>query len=54
MKVTARSRKNFRILLVALFRFARDRGYLANDVTTAADGLPVPKTDDGEIEVILS
>ena len=51
LKVAARSRKNFRILLVALFHFARDRGYLANNVTTAADGLPVPKTDDGEIEI---
>ena len=51
LKIAARSRKNFRILLVALFHFARDRGYLPNDVTTAADGLPVPKTDDGEIEI---
>ncbi len=51
LKVAARSRKNFRILLVALFHFAQDRGYLPNNVTTAADGLPVPKTDDGEIEI---
>ena len=51
LQVAARSRKNFRILLVALFHFARDRGYLANDVKTAADGLPVPKTDEGEIEI---
>lgn len=51
LKVAARSRKNFRILLVALFHFARDRGYLANDVKTAADSLPVPKIDEGEIEI---
>lgn len=51
LKVAARSRKNFRILLVALFRFARDRGYLSDDVITAADRLPVPKAEGGEIEI---
>ncbi len=51
LNVAARSRKNFRILLVALFNFAKSCGYLAKDATTAADALPVPKIAAGEVEI---
>ncbi len=51
LNVGARSRKNFRILLVALFNFAKSCGYLPKDATTAADALPVPKTAAGDVEI---
>lgn len=51
LKVSARSRKNLRILLVALFNFAKSSGYLLKDVATAADGLPIPKVEGKEIEI---
>src|SRR5204863_774499 len=51
LKVSARSRKNFRILLVALFNFAKRCGYLPKDATTAADALPAPKIEPTEIEI---
>ena len=51
LNVAARSRKNFRILLVALFNFAKSCGYVPKDATTAADALPVPKTAAGDVEI---
>lgn len=51
LNVAARSRKNFRILLVAFFNFAKSCGYLAKDATTCADALPVPKIAAGEVEI---
>jgi integrase len=51
LEVSARSRKNIRILLVALFNFAKKSGYLLKDIATAADGLPTPKVHSGDIEI---
>jgi integrase len=51
LNVSARSRKNVRILLIALFNFAKSCGYLPRDVATAADGLPKPKIAEQEIEI---
>jgi integrase len=51
LKVSARSRKNFRILLVALFNFAKTCGCLPKDATTAADALPAPKIEGKETEI---
>jgi hypothetical protein len=51
LEVSARSRKNVRILLVALFNFAKNCGYLPRDVATAADNLPKPKIEEQEIEI---
>lgn len=51
LNVAARSRKNFRILLVALFNFAKSCGYLAKDATTAADALSIPKIAAGDVEI---
>jgi integrase len=46
-----RSRKNYRTLIVTLFHYARDMGYLPKGQETEADGLSVVKTGDGEIEI---
>lgn len=54
LNVAARSRKNFRILLVALFNFAKSCGHLAKEATTAADALPVPKIAAGDVEIYSS
>ena len=51
LKVSGRSRKNFRILLVALFNFAKNCGFLPRESITAADTLPIPKVDEGEVEI---
>lgn len=49
--VSARTRVNFRTLLITFFHFARQNGYLPKGMTTAADDLPLPKTEDEEIEI---
>ena len=46
-----RSRNNYRGLIVTLWRFARQRGYLLRDRATEADMLPRAKDNGGEIEV---
>jgi len=51
LKVSARTRKNFRILLVALFNFAKSCGYLPKQIPTVADELPTPKIESSDIEI---
>ncbi len=51
LKINPRNRRNFRTLLVALFNFAREQGYLPKHLTTAADDLPVPKVKPSPIEI---
>jgi integrase len=51
LKINPRNRRNFRTLLVALFNFAREQGYLPKHLTTAADDLPMPKVKSGPIEI---
>jgi len=46
-----RSRNNYRGLIVTLWRFARQRGYLLRDRATEADMLPRAKDTGSEIEV---
>jgi len=46
-----RSRNNYRSLVVTLWRFARQRGYLLRDRSTEADTLPRAKDNGGEIEI---
>jgi integrase len=46
-----RSRNNYRSLVVTLWRFARQRGYLLRDRSTEADSLPRAKDNGAEIEV---
>jgi len=46
-----RSRNNYRGLIVTLWRFARQRGYLLRDRATEADMLPRAKDNGTEIEV---
>lgn len=49
-----RSRNNFRQHLVTLFRWARERGYLAREVQTEADRLPMAKDRGGDVEVFAA
>ncbi len=51
LNINPRNRRNFRTLLVALFNFAREQGYLPKHLTTAADDLPVPTIKPGKIEI---
>ncbi|MGD0652563.1 MAG: hypothetical protein ABSA97_15725 [Verrucomicrobiia bacterium] len=46
-----RSRNNYRSLVVTLWRFARQRGYLLRDRATEADMLPRAKDNGAEIEI---
>jgi len=46
-----RSRNNYRSLVVTLWRFARQRGYLLRDRATEADQLTRAKDDGAEIEI---
>ncbi|HVM61350.1 MAG TPA: tyrosine-type recombinase/integrase [Verrucomicrobiae bacterium] len=46
-----RSRNNYRGLVVTLWRFARQRGYLLRDRATEADMLPRAKDNGTEIEI---
>ena len=51
LDVSARTRLNFRTLLITFFKFARKRKYLPKDQLTAADDLEVPTTNDEVIEI---
>lgn len=51
LKVSMRTRNNFRSLVVLLWRFARQRGYLLRDRTTEADALSRAKDKGSEIEI---
>jgi integrase len=46
-----RSRNNYRSVVVMLWRFARQRGYLLRDRSTEADTLARAKDNGGEIEI---
>ena len=51
LEVSARTRLNFRTLLITFFKFARRKKYLAKDQLTAADDLETPTTEDKDIEI---
>ena len=51
LKLSPRSRNNFRTAICSLFSFARDTGYLIKGVPTEAESTAIAKQDDGEIEV---
>ena len=51
LKVSTRTRNNFRSLVVLLWRFARQRGYLHRDRTTEADALSRARDKGSEIEI---
>ena len=51
LKVSMRTRNNFRSLVVLLWRFARQRGYLLRDRTTEADALSRARDKGSEIEI---
>ena len=50
--VSARSRNNYRALVVSLFHFAKAMGYLPANLPTEADGLKKAKDDGGDIEIL--
>jgi len=49
--LTPRSHNNFRNVIVTLWRFAKQSGYLPRDRSTEADGLPRAKAIGGAIEI---
>jgi integrase len=51
LSVSPRSRNNFRNVVVTLWRFAKQAGYLPRDRSTEADGLPRVKAIGGKIEI---
>jgi integrase len=51
LPVSPRSRNNFRNVIVTLWRFAKQSGYLPRDRSTEADGLPRVKAVGADIEV---
>lgn len=51
LKLSPRTRNNFRTVIGSLFSFARDTGYLAKDRPTEAEATALAKQGDGEIEV---
>lgn len=51
LEVSARTRLNFRTLLITFFKFARRKKFLPKDQLTAADDLETPTTDDEDIEI---
>lgn len=51
LKISPRSRHNIRQTLITLFRFARSRGYLPDERTTAAEKTARGKVVEGEIEI---
>jgi integrase len=51
LKLSPRTRNNFRTVICSLFSFARDTGYLTKGRPTEAEVTAVAKQDDGEIEV---
>ena len=53
LKVAGRTRNNFRALLIRLFNFAQQSGYLPPALPTAAEGLSKAKDEGGEIGILL-
>jgi integrase len=51
LSVSARTRNNYRAMIIMLWRFARQRGYLLRDRSTEADMLPRAKDVESDIEV---
>lgn len=51
LKLSPRTRNNFRTVICSLFSFARDAGYLAKDRPTEAEATALAKQGTGEIEV---
>lgn len=51
LKLQARSKRNHRGTIVALFSHARRRGYLPRDLSTEADHLDSPKERSGQIGI---
>jgi len=51
LPVSLRTRNNYRSLVVTLWRFARQHGYLLRDRATEADMLPRAKDNGSEIEI---
>lgn len=51
LKLSPRTRNNFRTAICSLFSFARDTGYVAKGKPTEAESTTVAKQGDGEIEV---
>jgi integrase len=51
LDISSRSRHNTRQVLITLFRFARDRGYLPDEKTTAAEKTARGKVVEGDIEI---
>ena len=49
--LSARTRNNYRAMIVLLWHFARQRGYLLRDRSTEADMLPRAKDSGTEIEI---
>lgn len=51
LDISSRSRHNTRQVLITLFRFARDRGYLPDEKTTAAEKTARGKVVEGDIGI---
>ncbi|MCX6907919.1 MAG: tyrosine-type recombinase/integrase [Verrucomicrobia bacterium] len=51
LRVSPRTRNNFRTVIVTLWRFAKQCGYLPRDRSTEADSLSRAKAVDSEIEI---
>jgi integrase len=51
LKLSPRTRNNFRTAICSLFSFARDTGYLVKGKPTEAEATAVAKQDDGDIVI---
>jgi integrase len=51
LKLSPRTRNNFRTVFCSLFSFARDTGYLVKGKPTEAEATAVAKQDDGDIVI---
>jgi hypothetical protein len=51
LKLSPRSRNNFRTVISSLFSFAKASGYLAKDRPTEAEATTLAKQDDGDIVI---
>jgi integrase len=51
LEVAARTRNNFRTMLITLFSYARQRGYLPKGLPTEAESLAKAKVKENEIQV---
>src|SRR5258707_14293109 len=51
LKLSPRTRNNFRTVICSLFSFARDSGYLVKGKPTEAEVTAMSKQDDGDIVI---